>query len=331
MDKLSVVILNYNGKHHLENFLPSVLEYTNYPIIVADNCSTDDSIAFLQTHYPTIRLIQLQKNHGFAGGYNLALEQVNSEYYILLNSDVAVSPAWADTLLETIEQDKNTAAVQPKILSYVNEGYFDYAGAGGGYLDKWGYPFCRGRIFDTIEKDQGQYDDYQEVFWASGACMIIRAECFHKSGGFNAGFFAHMEEIDLCWRLQKSGYKIAYQGASTVYHLGGGTLAAESPFKTYLNFRNSLLMLNNNLSGFRKLKTILIRLILDLPAFLRYFVQGKWRNAVSIPKAHFAFYARLLKPTKLTMLVGDSEVKLFEKSVVNLYFFKGKKKYSDLI
>ena len=246
--KVAVVILNWNGKSFLEKFLPSVFACNSSyaEIIVADNASTDDSVSFLKSKYPQIKIIQNSSNGGFAKGYNDALKLVEAEYYVLLNSDVEVTPNWIDSVIQLMDTDKSIAACQPKIRAFDDKKSFEYAGAGGGFIDKYGYPFCRGRILDTLEEDKGQYNDVREVFWATGACLFVRSECYHKVNGFDEDFFAHMEEIDLCWRLKNLGYKIMYSPNSTVFHVGGGTLNKTSPKKTYLNFRNNLILLCKN-------------------------------------------------------------------------------------
>ncbi len=243
------MILNWNGKHLLGRFLPGIIKHTppEVDIIVADNASQDDSLLFLKEHFPGIRIIEMKENQGFAGGYNKALESVDADYFILLNSDIEVSEAWIEPCISLLDAYPDVAAVQPKIRSLENKAFFEYAGAAGGFLDHFGYPFCRGRIFNHLEKDTGQYDDFGEVFWATGAAMFVRADAFRDAGGFDASFFAHMEEVDLCWRLQNSGYKIFYCPQSVVYHLGGGSLPKANPQKTFYNFRNSLWMLAKQL------------------------------------------------------------------------------------
>lgn len=294
MDKVAIVILNYNGRKHLESFLPSVVAHTSYPVIVADNASTDDSVPFLKEHFPRIRLIELPQNYGFAEGYNRALKQVKAMYFVLLNSDVEVSKGWIEPLLHSLESDDKRASVQPKILSYRNKHKFEYAGAGGGLIDHLAYPYCRGRIFESLEEDKAQYDDECEIFWSSGACMMIRSSAYWEAGGFNGFYFAHMEEVDLCWRLKRRGFQVWYNGQSVVYHLGGGTLHSESPLKTYLNFRNSLITLYNNTKGTECFLKVFARLLLDAPAFFFLLSQSKWQNAWQIPKAHYSFYRYIL-------------------------------------
>lgn len=333
MQKAAIVILNYNGEEMLKRFLPSVLEHSDYPVIIADNASTDKSLDFLAQNYPQIQLLALEKNTGFAGGYNEAFQllQGHFEYYILLNSDVEVTPFWDRKLIDFLEENPIFVSVQPKILSFINEGYFDYAGAGGGFLDHLGYPYCRGRIFDSIEKDFSQYNDTLEVDWTSGACMAIKADVFHKYEGFDADFFAHMEEIDLCWRIRSAGLKIAYFGEVEVKHLGGGTLSRTSPRKTFLNFRNNLLMLNKNLNSQEFKRKYNIRMMLDALAAIVFLLQGKSAESKAIYKAHRDFQ-RVKKISK----VNSMALNLPSKSVKNInsilwqYYFKNKKLFSEL-
>ena len=289
---VAVVILNYNGKKLMEKFLPSVSrsKHLNLQLIIADNASTDDSIEWLKLKYPDFKIIQLPVNHGFAKGYNEALKQVESDYYVLLNSDVEVGEAWLSPLIELMESDPSIGVCQPKILSFNDKTMFEYAGACGGMMDRLGYPFCRGRILDTLEKDKGQYDQVEEIFWASGAAMFFRADLFHKLGGFDEDYYAHHEEIDLCWRIKRAGYKVMVQPKSVVYHLGGGTLGYQSPRKTYLNFRNSLFNLIKNEKPSKLKWLIPLRLILDGLAGVLFFVKGQFAHVGSIFKAHFAFY-----------------------------------------
>jgi len=288
MATVSIVILNYNGRHFLEKFLPSVIAYSpGHEVVVADNHSLDDSVAFLSAAFPQIRIILFQENLGFCQGYNLALQQVVSDYFVILNSDIEVTEGWLDPILEILNSDPKIAAVQPKLLDYQKRDNFEYAGGAGGFIDKFGYPFCRGRLFESIEKDYGQYDDTREVFWATGACLIVRAELFRKYKGFDADFFAHMEEIDLCWRLKKDGYKVIYCGESAVYHVGGGTLPHSNPRKTYLNFRNSLLVLIKNLPLRELLVKVPFRWMVDYVAVVKFLMDGKWKDAGMIFKAHW--------------------------------------------
>ncbi len=294
MEEIAIVILNYNGVKFLEKFLPNVIQFSpKNKIYVADNLSTDDSVQFLKTNYPQIKLIINSTNGGFAKGYNDALKQINSKYYLLLNSDIEVTENWLDPLYNTIQSEK-IAACQPKILSYYEKQKFEHAGACGGFLDNNYYPFCRGRILDQIEIDHQQYNFTQEIFWASGACLLIKSELFHKLNGFDEDFFAHMEEIDLCWRLKKLGYQIYVNPESIVYHVGGGTLNYMSPFKTYLNFRNSLFMILKNHEGIYFFK-IIKRLLLDGLAGILFIIQGHPKHTLEVIKAHFAFYKSFTK------------------------------------
>ena len=289
MINVAVVILNFNGEKLLPQFLPSVITNSgNATIIVADNASTDQSLNILQ-HFPSVKIIQLEKNYGFCGGYNRALKQVEAKYYVLLNSDVEVTKGWLDPLITLLDSDSSIAAVQPKILAYKQQDHFEYAGAGGGFIDSFGYPFCRGRVFDTCEKDVGQYNDTREVFWATGACFIIRSETYHVLGGLDEDFFAHMEEIDLCWRIQRAGLRVFYCGASYVYHLGAGTLQRSNPRKTYLNFRNGLSLLFKNWSTGNLWVKLPIRFMLDYAAAFKFLISGSTADAVAVLKAHRDF------------------------------------------
>lgn len=323
MTKVAVVILNYNGQKFLETFLPSVVGNNDkYEIIIADNASTDNSIDFLKSNYPNLKTIKLSSNQGFAGGYNNALQEIKAEYYVLLNSDVEVSPSWTKPIIDLMDSDTSIAACQPKIRSYHQKTHFEYAGAAGGYIDWLGYPFCRGRVFDSYEQDFGQYNDTKEVFWATGACMFVRAEVFHQLGGFDAHFFAHMEEIDLCWRMKNAGHKIMYSSASTVYHVGGGTLHKSNPRKTFLNYRNGLAMLYKNLPSNKLFSTILIRLILDGISGIKLLVDGSFSDFLAVIKAHFAFYAMI---PKLERKSPKNVSEIYQKSVVWEYFVKKQK------
>lgn len=339
MDKVAIVILNYNGRNFLEKFLPSVIRYSSdYTIYVADSASKDDSVIWMQTNYPQIKLIQLSTNHGYAGGYNRALAQVKAEYYVLLNSDVEVTPNWLGPMIELLDKQPKIAACQPKLLAYDNKTQFEYAGASGGYLDWLGYAYCRGRIFEHCETDHGQYDTAVPVFWASGACLFIRAEMFHKIGGFDEDFFAHMEEIDLCWRLHIGGYQVFCCPKSVIYHVGGGTLPSSNPFKTYLNYRNSLAMLYKNLPSSQKWKIILFRLILDGISSLRYIPKGQWRDIWAIIRAHFKFYAWIFgilpqKRQKIMQEIGpvknQQSLPISPKSIIWAYFVQGIKTFDS--
>ena len=289
---VSVVILNYNGKDYLKEFLPNVQQsnYPNLKIYVADNGSTDGSIGLLLQKFSDVKIINLKENYGFAEGYNQALQHVESDYYILLNSDVEITPDWITPIVELMEKDKTIGAAQPKILSWHHKDTFEYAGGAGGWLDHWGYPFCRGRIFDVVEKDTGQYDSNAEIFWASGAAFFVRSKLYHDLGGFDGDYFAHAEEIDLCWRIKRAGFKIMAVPQSKVYHVGGGTLDYLNPRKTYLNFRNTLFTILKNEPRSKLLWLIPLRLILDGIAGGLFLVQGKTKHIKSILQAHGAFY-----------------------------------------
>ena len=292
MISTAVVILNWNGRQHLEQFLPSVVKHTprQVRIIVADNGSTDNSVSYVKVNYPTVEIIELKENHGFAKGYNLALEQVDAECFVLLNSDVEVTEGWLEPLVATITNDPNVGAVAPKLRSYGYREKFEYAGAAGGYIDLLGYPFCRGRILSTLEDDRGQYDDKREVFWASGAAFCCRAELFRRAGGFDADFFAHMEEIDLCWRMQLMGYKIMVEPRSVVYHLGGGTLPNDSPRKLYLNYRNNLAMLFKCAPTWQRCVVAIARPLADALSVMVYLVKGQRELAKAVWQAYKEFF-----------------------------------------
>ncbi|WP_288437925.1 glycosyltransferase family 2 protein [uncultured Chryseobacterium sp.] len=298
--KLAVAILNWNGRNWLEKFLPNVLQFSqNADIYVIDNLSTDDSVEFLQNNYPTVHIIRNNKNYGFAGGYNEGLKSIHHEYYCLLNSDVEVTGNWTEPVLELMEKNPSISAVQPKILSYHNRSYFEFAGAAGGLIDNLGYPYCRGRVFDDLEEDKGQYNDEAEIFWASGCCFFIRSKDFSDQNGFDARFFAHQEEIDLCWRLINSGKKIYYTGKSSVYHVGGGTLNKQSAQKTYLNIRNNLSMLLKNLPFPQLILVIFSRLCLDSVAGIYFGLKYGFSHLWAVIRAHFGFYAQLPGSWKL--------------------------------
>jgi len=295
--RVAVVILNWNGKAFLERYLPIVLKNNTHDaqIIVADNASTDDSVDFVRKNYPDIHIIQNPTNGGFAEGYNTALRQLKTEYYVLLNSDVEVTPNWIPPVIKMLDSNPQASAIQPKIKSYTNPSYFEYAGAAGGYIDRYGYPFCRGRIFDVIEKDEGQYNTESEIFWATGACLFIRASVFHEMGGFDEDLFSHQEEIDLCWRMKLAGYKVLYCPNSEVLHFGGGMLPKSNPFKTYLNFRNNLVILCKNHPRKGLARKMFLRMVLDGLAAIRFLGMGNVKDFVAILKAHFHFYGSLSK------------------------------------
>jgi len=289
--QIAVVILNWNGKELLERFLPSVIKYSEgASLYLADNNSSDDSVAFVKESYPSIQVIVNDNNGGYTKGYNDALKKIEADVYCLLNSDVAVTPNWLKPIVKAFEEMPNTAIIQPKMLDYNSKEHFEYAGAAGGFIDKLGYPFCRGRIFQAIEKDKGQYDDIKEIFWASGACMFIRRKVFFEVGGLDEDYFAHQEEIDLCWRAKNKGYQVYYVGLSHVFHLGGSTLSNMNPKKTFLNFRNSLYSIIKNLPRSTAFTIILLRLVLDAVAAFRFLFQFKPTHFAAIIKAHLSFY-----------------------------------------
>ena len=294
MSRTAVVILNYNGEKLLQKFLPSVVQFSpEAEIIIADNHSTDGSIDFVTQVFPAIKIIQLDKNYGYCGGYNRALDALDTDYVVLLNSDIEVTAGWLKPMVELLDNDVAIAAVQPKILSYHKKTHFEHAGAGGGFIDALGYPFCRGRVFDYVEVDEGQYDDSREVFWASGASLMIRLESFRKFGGFDEDFFAHMEEIDLCWKLNRAGLKVFYCGTSSIYHVGAGTLAYRSPAKTYFNFRNGLSMLFKHFDTNELLFKMPLRVFLDWAAAIHFLVTGDWKNFLAVIRAHIGFITTL--------------------------------------
>ena len=333
MDKIAVVILNWNGKSFLEKFLPSVITHSpNATIIIADNNSSDDSVSFLQANYPSLRIIHIPTNEGYSKGYNTALRQVKAEYYVLLNSDIEVTTNWIEPIVTLMDNDQSIAACQPKILDYNNKNKFEYAGAAGGYLDYLGYPFCRGRLFNTLEKDEGQYNDNKEIFWATGASMFVRANHFHTIGGLDDDFFAHLEEIDLCWRLKSAGFKIFYCGESTIYHVGGGTLNKINPRKTYLNFRNSLFMLSKNLTPGVLILTIMARLILDGIAGTKFLLEGSGKHTLAVIRAHFSFYASIPLLYKKRREITQKNLtfkEVYQNSIIVDYYLKKKSIVKD--
>lgn len=334
---IAVAILNWNGRDLLNRFLHSVLNHSEElaHVYVIDNNSTDDSLELLAHEFPTVTVIELDENHGYAGGYNKGLEYITERYAVLLNSDVEVTENWLQPLLQQFEQNPNLGALQPKIKDLNNRNRFEYAGAAGGYIDTLGYPFCRGRLFDDLEEDQGQYDSYQKVFWASGACLMVDQEKYKKAGGLDENLFAHMEEIDLCWRMQLRGFEIGCEPASTVFHLGGGTLNKLSSQKTYLNFRNSLIIMFLNLPSGEAFAKIMARLVLDGVAGIKFILSGKFSHVGAILKAHFHFYGRfntlarkkIGQPVKpLSQLEG-----VYKGSVVKAFYLGKKKRFSDLM
>lgn len=330
MKKIAVVILNWNGAKLLEQFLPSVVAFSDEAkIYVADNASTDTSLEVIKNQFPSITIIQNDANYGFAKGYNVALQNIEEEYLCLLNSDVEVTQNWLTPILSLFENNAEIGIIQPKILDYKSKAYFEYAGAAGGFIDKFGYPFCRGRIFDTIEKDSGQYDDEQTIFWASGACFFIRKNIFNQLDGFDDDFFAHQEEIDLCWRAFNLGYTAKYSPKSVVFHVGGATLNEGNPRKTFLNFRNSLLMLLKNLPKNQLFFIILSRLCLDGLAGIQFIFKGKFKHCFAIIKAHFSFYS-LINKTLKKRKQSQSQNYYRTQSIVYQYFIKNGKVFDNI-
>lgn len=322
MKKIAIVILNWNGATLLEQFLPSIIAYSEEAnIYVADNASTDNSIAVITKNFPKVTLLKNAYNYGFAKGYNTALLEVEEPYYALINSDVAVTKNWLTPILSLFDLNNDIAVIQPKILDYKNKDYFEYAGAAGGFIDLYGYPYCRGRIFDTIEKDTGQYDDEFDIFWASGACFFIRKVIFRALDGFDGDFFAHQEEIDLCWRAHNKGFKVKYTSNSVVYHVGGATLNESNPKKTFLNFRNSLLMLTKNLPSDRLLSIIFIRLLLDGLAGIQFISKGKFIHCWAIIKAHFHYF-HLINRTLKKRSGMKTKSYFHSYSIIYTYFLK---------
>ncbi len=336
--KVAVVILNWNGAKLMEEFLPSVVDYSPAElaeVIVADNGSTDTSVDMLKEKFPSVRIIQLDKNYGFAEGYNQALKQIDNEYTVLLNSDVEVTPGWLDAPLAAMEADSTIVAAQPKIRAQRNKDYFEYAGAAGGYMDIYGYPYCRGRLLHVVEKDEGQYDTPTDILWSTGACLFIRTTIYKEVGGLDAGFFAHQEEIDMCWRLRSRGYRLVCTPQSVVYHVGGATLQVESPRKTFLNFRNNLLMLYKNLPE-KDLKHVMrARFWLDYIAATKFLLCGHVQNAKAVYEARKAFFD--MKPEyaekrweNLAKTTLGTIPELMRSSLILAFYLNGKKKYSDI-
>ncbi|HYG16961.1 MAG TPA: glycosyltransferase family 2 protein [Bacteroidia bacterium] len=335
--RVAVVILNFNTRKWLEAFLPSVLQtqYGNLEIVVADNNSTDDSVRFVEEFYPSVSIITLPKNYGFAGGYNECLKQVTADYFVLLNSDVQVTPNWVQPVIDLMETDTAIAACQPKILSWHDKAKFEYAGASGGYIDGMAYPFCRGRIIDHLETDNSQYNSVEEVFWASGAAMFIRAANYREAGGLDADFFAHMEEIDLCWRLKNRGYKIMAQPASVVYHVGGGTLSRQNPRKTFLNFHNCIAMMVKNMPGNELWWKLPLRFIMDDMAAVMFLFYGNWRDMLAVFRAHTLFSLQAGKWFKRRRELkkyrsNPNKTGIYKKSIVLGFFLSKKKEFSRL-
>ncbi|HVM89751.1 MAG TPA: glycosyltransferase family 2 protein [Puia sp.] len=336
LPKVAIVILNWNGRNYLQQFLPSVLRstYTNKEVIVADNASTDDSVTWMQQNFPDVKIISLKENHGFAKGYNEALALVQSDYYVLLNSDVEVDAGWIEPVIELMAADHTIGAAQPKILSYTNKDIFEYAGAAGGWMDYLGYPFARGRLFESCEKDKGQYDNNAAVFWASGAALFVKAELFHQLKGFDNYFFAHMEEIDFCWRLQLAGYNVYACPKSKVYHVGAGTLQRESPKKTFLNFRNNMIMLAKNLPFAQAAWKIPLRIFLDAVSGFKFLFSNGAIYFFEVLKAHLAFTYWLLFRKSESNFPHHKSRPLngwWKQSIVWQHFIRGKKTFTEIV
>jgi GT2 family glycosyltransferase len=334
--KVSVVILNWNGKKFLEQFVPALTRssYKHMEVVIADNGSTDDSVLFLQSNYPQLRLIKFETNYGFAKGYNEALKKIESDYYILLNSDVEVPEHWIEPMVELLESNSNIGACQPKLLTYSDKKLFEYAGGAGGWLDEYGYPFAKGRIFDVFENDYGQYDKAEPVFWASGAAMFIRARLFHEAGGFDEFFFAHQEEIDLCWRLQLMGYQVWSCPSSFVYHVGGGTLPRGNSLKTFLNFRNNRIMMSKNIPLGRKLWLMPFRSLLDGLSAWKGLLTGDGGYFIAVLRAHIAFLGWWFFHKKESVFPKSKNGKLsgyLQKNLVWQHFVKKKKYFSEIV
>ncbi len=336
MTPVAVVILNFNGEKLLQQFLPSVIEHSSQAkIIVVDNGSTDSSVSLLKKSFPKVDLLLFEKNLGYSGGYNTALTKIDSEIVVLLNSDVEVTRDWLTSPLKLLNSNSNVVAVQPKILAYHQKNQFEYAGAAGGFIDTMGYPFCRGRIFNTVEKDKGQYNDLIEIFWASGACLFIKKDKYLEVGGLDVDFFAHMEEIDLCWRLHRAGFSIFYDGESVVYHVGGATLAAGSPRKVFFNFKNGLTLLIKNLPAGELVYKFPLRIFLDWAAALDFLLHGFGRSCLAVLKAHVYFFAGMgndFSKRKKWSHLGFSvkPTLILNKMIVVDYFLKGKREYPDV-
>jgi hypothetical protein len=336
--KVSIVILNWNGEEFLRKYLPSVIRFSDFSwaeIVIADNGSTDNSETVVKNEFPTVKYLQLDKNYGFAEGYNRALATIDADYFLLLNSDIEVTEGWFKPLVEIMDSDDSIGACQPKIMCLNNRDTFEYAGAGGGFIDKYGYPFCRGRILNELEKDEGQYNDSGEIFWASGACMLVRAKLWRDMNGFDSDFWAHMEEIDMCWRMKNRGYKVMYAANSIVYHLGGGSLSYGNPLKIYLNFRNNLFLLYKNLPKKNFARRIFTRMILDGIAAMHFLSTGEFKAFKKVFAAHISFYKSLKAIKKkrrelLTKVKKDSHNEIFPNSLIWNFYIKRIKKFSEL-
>lgn len=338
MIRTSVVILNWNGLEFLKKFLGKVVQYSagkDTAIYVADNGSTDTSCEWVESNFPEVGVLRLEGNYGFAGGYNRALGLINSDYFMLLNSDIEVTGGWLEPLVEHLDRNKDVASCQPAVLSYYKRNFFEHAGAAGGFIDKYGYPFCRGRVFSYTEPDEGQYNDPEDIFWSTGACMLVRAEAFRNCGGFDDAFFAHMEEIDLCWRFHNSGYRVSYVPGSAVYHVGGGALNYSSPRKTYLNFRNSLFMLYRNLPGKDLNRIIFIRKVLDGAASVMFLFKGQFRHSFAVLQAHIDYYRNkrrisISRRSNVSSKENLSRV-ILNKSIVFEFYLRRKRTFTAIV
>jgi GT2 family glycosyltransferase len=330
--KTAIVILNWNGKKLLEQFLPSIVKFSSdeAEIYVADNASEDTSISYIKHHFPSVKIVKNTENGGYAKGYNDALQNINADIYCLINSDVEVTQNWLNPILTVFNTDENTAIIQPKILAFKDKINFEYAGAAGGFIDLYGYPYCRGRVFNDIEKDRNQFNDVSEIFWASGACFFIRSKVYHQLNGFDEDYFAHQEEIDLCWRTQNIGYKVKYVGNSAVFHVGGATLKETDPQKTFLNFRNSLLNVVKNVPKKWFLFVVFSRLLLDGIAGLKFILELRPIHSLAILKAHFSFYTNFYKFLKKRKVLQKKSNYNLHTSIVWQYFILGRKKFKDL-
>ncbi len=330
--KTAIVILNWNGQQLLEQFLPSIVRFSSdiAEVYVADNASTDSSISYVKDFFPSVHIVQNPTNAGYAKGYNDALQSIKADVYCLINSDVEVTEGWLNPVLDLFKKEENTAIIQPKLLDYKNKEKFEYAGAGGGFIDLYGYPYCRGRVFNHLEKDHGQFDNVAEIFWASGACFFIRSKVYHSLGGFDEDYFAHQEEVDLCWRTQNAGYDVKYVGASTVYHVGGATLQESNPHKTFLNFRNSLLNVIKNVPKQWFLFVVFSRLVLDGVAGMKFIVELRPIHTWAILKAHFSLYKNFYKFLKKRKKLQRKYNYNLHTSVVWQYFVLGRKTFKQL-
>jgi GT2 family glycosyltransferase len=336
--KVIIVILNWNGTELLRKYLPSVIQHSHDPdvsVVVADNGSTDGSVKFVSEYFPSVKTIQLDKNYGFAGGYNEVLKQIDADYFVVLNNDVEVTPNWIEPCIERMESSKNILVVQPKVLSYNQRDRFEYAGATGGFIDKYGYPFCRGRILNIVEKDEDQYNQPTPIFWATGACLFVKAKFLIEMGGFDPDFWAHMEEIDFCWRVKNRGFSVWYEPRSIVYHLGGGTLNYDNPKKIYLNFRNNLLMLLKNLPKGRLFYILFCRMVLDGIAAIRFLAGFNGKAFLAVLKAHIFFYSNFSKFMEkrrnlLPLVIKPQHPEVFHGSIMLRFFIQGKRKFTDL-